>query len=346
MKSIPKRVAGPCSAESREQVIATAERLLACGEVDCFRAGVWKPRTRPNSFSGVGEKALEWLSEVKERTALPVICEVATPEHVDKVLEYGIDGVWIGARTTVNPFYVQDIANRLAGHNLLVMIKNPVSYDMQLWAGAFERFLNVGVTRLAAIHRGYTHDTGSIFRNNPMWGSVIEFRTMFPDIPILCDPSHIAGKQGLVQAVAQKAIDLDMHGLMVEVHSEPNSALSDREQQLTPETYSDMIRNLRISNEVPTKGEQVNQLTLFRREVDIIDDELIKLLSRRMSLSRDIGEYKRRNNITILQISRWEQMLNDRLAKGVALNLDANLVRDILELLHKASVEMQSEDNL
>ncbi len=342
--TIPKKIAGPCSAESREQIIAIAEGLKAGGHTDCMRAGVWKPRTRPNMFEGVGEVALEWLCEAKERTGLPIICEVATPEHIDKVLEYGLDGVWIGARTTVNPFYVQDIADRLSGTDLMVMVKNPVSPDLQIWAGAIERFLGAGVTKLAAIHRGFT-STGGLFRNDPRWSTALEFRSLFPDIPIICDPSHIAGKRSLVPIVAQKAIDLDMYGLMIEVHNNPDMALSDAAQQLTPESYNEMMCGLCASSEIPKKGEQMRELAMFRSEVDMIDEELMKLLARRMNLSKDIGAYKRENGIKILQLNRWEQMLNNRIALGESLGIRPELVTSILELLHKASVEIQSEDS-
>ncbi len=341
-RKIPKWIAGPCSAESRQQILSVAEELALSGKADALRAGVWKPRTRPNSFEGVGERALEWLCEARERTSLPIMCEVATPEHIDKVLEYGLDGVWIGARTTVNPFYVQEIADRLEGSDIIVMVKNPINPDIQLWVGAIERLRGAGLKHIAAIHRGFMADIDTL-RNDPIWGMAISLRSIFNDIPIICDPSHIAGRRLLVPIIAQKALDLDMHGLMVEVHPNPETALSDSEQQLTPNEYVDMINSLRLSSCEPTKGEQLRELAMFRSEVDVIDEGLIALLARRMALSSEIGEFKRKNNIKILQINRWQQMLESRLARAKELGLDPQMVKDILELLHKASVDIQSK---
>lgn len=340
--NIPRLIAGPCSAESREQMLATARALKECQRVDCFRAGVWKPRTRPGAFEGMGEQALEWLSEVKKETGLPVACEVATPAHIEMALRYGIDVLWLGARTTVNPFYVQEVADAMRGCNITVMIKNPVNPDLQMWIGALERLNRAGITKLAAVHRGFTNIETSPYRNNPMWNIVIELRSHIPNLPIICDPSHIAGNRELIPIVSQKAIDLDMYGLMVEVHNSPCEAKSDAMQQLTPSDFEIMMSNLRMSDIVPHIEELRNELVMYRSEIDIIDNNIIELIAKRMKLANKIGDYKRTNNIKILQIDRWEEMLRSRIAKGEALGLNEELIHHFLDILHQESIDIQT----
>lgn len=340
--SIPKLIAGPCSAESLEQMLLTARQLKSGGRIDCFRAGIWKPRTRPGSFEGMGERGLEWLAEVKKETGLPTACEVATPAHIELALRYGVDVLWVGARTTVNPFYVQEIADAVAGCDITVMVKNPVSPDLQIWIGALERLNRAGVTRLAAIHRGFTSRENSPFRNDPMWSIAIELRSLFPELPIICDPSHIAGNRELIPLVAQKAIDLDMYGLMVEVHNAPCDAMSDAFQQLTPDDFDRMISALRFSDVMPVAEELRNELVMYRSEIDVLDNNIIELIAKRMRLAEKIGEYKRDNNIKVLQISRWEQMLRNRTEKGKTLGLSDDFIHKFLDLLHQESIAIQT----
>lgn len=341
--NIPRMIAGPCSAESREQMLTTARALKKCGRVDCFRAGIWKPRTRPGAFEGIGEIGLEWLAEVKKETGLPVACEVATPAHIEMALRYGIDVLWLGARTTVNPFYVQEVADAMVGCDITVMVKNPVNPDLQMWIGALERLNRAGITKLAAIHRGFTNAESSPYRNNPMWNIVIELRSHIPNLPIICDPSHIAGNRELIPLIAQKAIDLDMYGLMVEVHNTPCEAKSDAMQQLTPADFETMMGNLRMSAVMPLAEELRNELVMYRSEIDIIDNNLIELIAKRMKLAAKIGDYKRSNNIKILQISRWEQTLKSRIAKGEALGLNEEFIHRFLDILHQESIDIQTK---
>lgn len=340
--NIPKLIAGPCSAESLQQMLLTARQLKKAGRVDCFRAGIWKPRTRPGSFEGMGESGLEWLAEVKKETGLPIACEVATPAHIELALRYGVDVLWLGARTTVNPFYVQEIADAVTGCDVTIMVKNPVNPDLQIWIGALERLNRAGISKIAAIHRGFTSYQNSPFRNDPMWSIAIELRSLFPELPIICDPSHIAGNRELIPLVAQKAIDLDMYGLMVEVHNTPCEAMSDSFQQLTPDDFESMISSLRFSDVMPAAEELRNELVMYRSEIDVLDNNIIDLIAKRMKLAEKIGEYKRDNNIKVLQISRWEQMLRNRTEKGKAQGLDDTFVHKFLDLLHQESIAIQT----
>lgn len=339
--TIPRVIAGPCSAESREQMLDTALALKQGGRIDCFRAGIWKPRTRPGAFEGVGERGLEWLSEVKATIGVPIACEVATPAHIELALRYGVDIMWIGARTTVNPFSVQAIADAVEGCDVTFMVKNPVNPDLQMWVGAIERLNRAGVTKLAAVHRGFTTFDSSPFRNDPMWNIAIELRSMFPTLPIICDPSHIAGNRDLIPMVAQRAIDLDMHGLMVEVHNSPCDAKSDAFQQLTPVDFESMMSSLRFSEEMPLAEELRNELLMYRSEIDVLDNNIIENIAKRMKLSQKIGDYKRDHNIKILQINRWEEMLQNRVMKGSSLGLSQNFIRKFLDVLHQESIDIQ-----
>ncbi|MDR0415372.1 MAG: bifunctional 3-deoxy-7-phosphoheptulonate synthase/chorismate mutase type II, partial [Prevotellaceae bacterium] len=308
----PVLIAGPCSAESEEQMLDTARQLKESKRISYFRAGVWKPRTRPGSFEGVGEVGLKWLQTVKQETGLRTAVEIATTEHVELALKYGVDVLWVGARTSVNPFSVQEIANSIRGCNVVVLVKNPVNPDLPLWVGALERINRAGITQLAAIHRGFSAYEKLVYRNDPVWSMAIELKTLCPSLPIICDPSHIAGKRDLVPLVAQKALDLNMDGLMVEVHNNPCVAKSDAEQQLLPTSYAQMIAALQLREVSPAKPEQRNELDAYRRQIDLIDDTIFQAMVQRMNISQKIGQYKKDHNLMVLQLGRWEEILEKR----------------------------------
>ncbi len=338
----PLVISGPCSAESPEQLLATARLLAQNPYVKAFRAGVWKPRTRPGAFEGAGSKALSWLKDVRDETGLPIAVEVANPEHVAECLKHGIDILWVGARTVVNPFSMQAIAESLRGVDIPVMIKNPVNPDVKLWLGAIERVLNSGINKIAAIHRGFDIYQKTAFRNAPMWEIPIELKRCLPEIPIIVDPSHICGRRDLIADVSQKAYDLDMNGLMIECHYNPDVAMTDAEQQLTPDHLFAIVDNLIIRNQ---KGDQECQhrLESLRSEIDKIDRELVHLLSNRMKVTEEIGKYKKEKNITILQLKRWANIMNDRLELGSNMNLDQSFLQRLLNLIHKESISVQTE---
>lgn len=334
-------VAGPCSAETPDQVLQTARALSAIPSVKAFRAGIWKPRTRPNAFEGHGEKALPWLQEARLQTGLPLTIEVANAYHTQKALEAGIDILWIGARTTVNPFSVQEIAEVLRGVDIPVMVKNPVTPDLPLWLGAIERLQNVGLTNLAAIHRGFTSFEKTAFRNAPEWSIPIDFKRLMPGIPLLCDPSHMGGNRSLLLSISQKALDLDYAGLMIESHPNPDVAWSDAQQQITPQKLSELLSGLRFKRTESNSPELINQLELLRSEIDILDERLLEVLARRMNLVQEIGEYKKENNLTILQVSRWRYIFEQALKNGSRLELNEKLVRDLYKLIHLESIRLQ-----
>lgn len=339
----PILIAGPCSAESERQMIETARQLKASGRVSYFRAGVWKPRTRPGAFEGVGEVGLEWMQSVKRETGLLTACEVANAEHARLAMKYGVDALWVGARTSANPFSVQEIADCLRGCDATVLVKNPVNPDLQLWIGALERVNRAGITRLAAIHRGFSAYEKIPFRNAPLWNIAIELKSLCPDLPIICDPSHIAGARELVPLIAQKALDLDMHGLMVEVHDNPAAAKSDAAQQLLPVDYARMIYDLRLREASPARPEAMSALDDYRQEIDALDDGIMQQLARRMELSRKIGAYKRENNLMVLQLSRWEEILHNRVAMAKAMGVGEGFMKKFLELVHEESINLQAE---
>jgi chorismate mutase len=339
----PILIAGPCSAESERQVLDTARQLKATRRVSWFRAGVWKPRTRPGAFEGVGEVGLEWLQTVKRETGLRTACEVATATHARLAVEHGVDMLWIGARTSANPFSVQEIADTIRGCPVTVLVKNPVNPDLQLWIGALERLNRAGIMRLAAVHRGFSAYERTPFRNAPLWNIAIELKTTCPGLPVICDPSHIAGARDLVPLVAQKALDLDMHGLMVEVHDNPDVAKSDAAQQLLPLDYARMVRDLRLRDPSPVPAGTLAPLDAYRQEIDSLDDVIMQKLARRMELSRAIGTYKKENNLMVLQLSRWEEILRDRVAMGTAMAIPASFVKKFLELVHEESINLQAE---
>ncbi len=339
----PYVIAGPCSAESEQQVLEAARQVSTMPQVKAFRAGVWKPRTRPNSFEGVGHDALKWLQRAKAETGLSIAVEVANVRHVEAALEHDVDIVWIGARTTTNPFSVQEIADALRGADLRVWVKNPVNPDLQLWLGALERMDKAGLKQLGAIHRGFTVEEKMVYRNAPKWEIAIELRRLVPNLPMLCDPSHIAGRRDVLQMLSQKALDLAMTGLMIEVHPEPEKAKSDAEQQIRPAELRELLASLQIRHETAANPGGSNRLEALRRQSNAIDYELLETLARRMQVVTEIGSYKKEHNLTILQVKRWQELLADRLQKAADLGLDTTLIRDIYELLHKHAISLQSE---
>ena len=338
----PLVISGPCGAESLDQLIATAKGLKALNKISLFRAGVWKPRTRPNAFEGKGEEALKWLNEIKKEFGFKITVEVANAQHTELALKYDIDVLWIGARTTVNPFSVQEIADVLKGVDVPVMVKNPIHADLQLWIGALERINNSGITKLAAIHRGFHVYGKTKYRNKPMWQLPIELRTLFPELPIICDPSHISGNKELIHSVSQKALDLGMNGLMIESHFNPAIALSDAEQQLTPVQLGELISKLILRKEVCTE-EAVNKLSELRNIIDEIDEELINTLKKRTQIIEEIGNYKKEHNITIFQLERWQELLRTRIQLAQKLGLSPNHVEKICQLLHEESIRIQND---
>ena len=334
----PFVIAGPCSAETEEQLLPTARKLAAKG-CHNFRAGVWKPRTKPGGFEGQGEKALPWLKEVKDETGMLVATEVAKPEHVELCLKYGIDILWIGARTSANPFAMQDLADSLRGVDIPVFVKNPVNPDLELWIGAMERINQAGVKRMAAIHRGFSSADKKIYRNLPMWQIPIELHRRIPDLPIICDPSHIGGRRELIASLCQQAMDLGFDGLIVESHCNPDEAWSDARQQVTPDVL-DLILSLLVVRDEHTTTEGLRQL---RSQIDEIDDQMMNLLAKRMRVCREIGQYKKEHNLTVLQASRYSEILDKRGSQGSLIGLSPESVARIFEEIHQESVRQQLE---
>ena len=331
-------IAGPCSAETEEQVITTARQLAGRG-CHIFRAGVWKPRTKPGGFEGNGEAALPWLQQVKEETHMMVATEVATPEHVELALKYGVDVFWIGARTSANPFAMQAIADSLKGIDVPVLVKNPVNPDLELWIGAMERLNQAGVKRIAAIHRGFSSYDKKIYRNLPMWQIPIELRRRVPELPLFCDPSHIGGKRELVAPLCQQAMDLGMNGLIVECHCDPDKAWSDAKQQVTPDILAYILSLLVLRDEkVTTEG-----ISLMRKQIDELDNQLMELLAKRMKVCREIGEYKKEHNMTVLQTSRYNEILNKRGAQGSLWGMAPDFIKTVFEAVHEESVRQQMD---
>ncbi|MBL7784851.1 MAG: bifunctional 3-deoxy-7-phosphoheptulonate synthase/chorismate mutase type II [Chitinophagales bacterium] len=337
----PLIISGPCSAETEEQVMDTCVDLAKHGSVNMLRAGIWKPRTRPNCFEGIGSIGLKWIKEAGKATNLPVTVEVANVKHVYEALRMGIDVLWIGARTTVNPFSVQEIADALQGVDIPVMVKNPVNPDLALWMGAFERLNKAGITKLAAIHRGFSSHEKSKYRNRPQWEIPIEFMRQMPNVPVICDPSHICGRRDLLQTVAQKAMDLSFDGLMIESHNNPSKALSDAEQQVTPTAFGVLIDSLVLRNETSTDPVFLHNLEDLREMIDNADRELVALLAKRMKISERIGEYKRNNNIKILQADRWDEIIRQRSEIGIQQGLSAEFMFEWLNAIHKESIRHQ-----
>jgi len=334
----PFVIAGPCSAESEEQVMTTAKDLARFG-CHNFRAGVWKPRTKPGGFEGHGEPALKWLQQVKQETGMLVATEVATPEHVELTLKYGIDILWIGARTSANPFAMQALADSLKGVDVPVFVKNPVNPDLELWIGAMERINQAGVKRLAAIHRGFSSYDKKIYRNMPMWQIPIELKRRIPDLPVICDPSHIGGRRELIAPLCQQAMDLGFEGLIVESHCDPDKAWSDAKQQVTPDVLDYILSLLVIRDEhVTTEG-----IVQLRKQIDELDNQLMDLLSKRMRVCREIGQYKKEHNMTVLQTSRYNEILDKRGAQGALCGMGSDFVAKVFENIHEESVRQQIE---
>ena len=339
----PLIIAGPCSLESEQQAMDTAKLLAKDHRVFVYRGGVWKPRTRPGSFEGVGSIGLKWLQMVREETGMPVGTEVANAQHTEEALKAGLDVLWIGARSTASPFVVQEIADVVKGTDAVVMVKNPVNPDVQLWLGAFERLSQSGIKNLVAIHRGFTPFRQTDYRNYPNWKTVIELRRMMPNLPIICDPSHIGGKREYLLDISQKAFDMGLDGLMIESHCDPSCALSDKEQQLTPFDLGQLLDRLIIRNVTTDNKLFENQLELLRNRIDALDTELLETLSSRMEIVRQIGKYKRENNVTALQIGRFAELMDKRVQLGVSLNLDAHFVHQVFQHIHEDSVRMQTD---
>ncbi len=338
----PLVLAGPCSAESEEQVMETARQLKQYG-IKIFRAGIWKPRTRPNSFEGVGRKGLPWLKRVKEELGMLTATEVANVKHVYEALKAGIDILWIGARTTANPFAVQEIADSLKDVNIPVMVKNPVNPDTELWIGALERLNNAGITKLAAIHRGFSIYGKTFYRNHPQWQLPIELKRRIPSLPIITDPSHICGNRDLLFEISQKAMDLNFEGLIIETHIDPDKAWSDAQQQITPQTLNELLNNLVLRKADVEKGVLLTTLEELRHEIDKFDDKLLNILECRMAISRKIGNYKKKNNITILQASRWDEILRMRVEEAGKKGLSEEFIVKLFRAIHQESINHQTK---
>lgn len=334
----PFVIAGPCSAETEEQVMKTAKDLAARG-CHNFRAGIWKPRTKPGGFEGNGEKAMPWLQEVKKETGMLVSTEVATPEHVEIALKYGVDILWVGARTSANPFAMQALADSLKGVDVPVLVKNPVNPDLELWIGALERINGAGVKRLGAIHRGFSSYDKKIYRNLPMWQIPIELKRRIPELPIICDPSHIGGCRELIAPLCQQAMDLGFEGLIVESHCEPDKAWSDAKQQVTPDVL-DYILSLLVVRDGKVTTEGISQL---RSQIDDLDNQLMDLLAKRMRVCREIGQYKKEHNMTVLQTNRYNEILDKRGAQGALCGMSSEFIKQVFEMIHEESVRQQIE---
>ncbi|MFC2101846.1 chorismate mutase [Bacteroidota bacterium] len=336
----PCVIAGPCSAESEEQVMETARELARIPMVKVFRAGLWKPRTRPSAFEGVGDIGLDWLVRVKQETGLKITTEVANPIHVEKALKAGIDMVWLGARTVVNPFSVQEIGEALKGSDIPVMVKNPLNPDLTTWMGALERINKFGISKLIAIHRGFSYYKHSPYRNDPMWEIPIELKRLCPELPVIVDPSHICGKIDLLSVISQRAIDLEMNGLMIEAHIRPKEALTDKQQQITPDHLKTLLSGL-ILRKPSGSAEFQNQLEKLRSEIDKIDQQLLDIIAQRMGIVDQIGNYKKENKITILQLKRWNQIFRERVENGEELGLTQEFIMKLLEVVHEESIQRQ-----
>ncbi len=339
----PIIISGPCSAETEDQMVATAKQIAATGKVHALRAGIWKPRTRPGQYEGAGNVGLQWLMTAKKETGLPVTTEVANAAHVEACLKAGVDILWVGARTTVNPFSVQEIADSLKGVDIPVMVKNPVNPDLELWIGALERLNKAGITKMAAIHRGFSSSEKGPFRNLPMWDIAIELKTRFPELDIICDPSHISGNRDLIAFVSQKALDLDMAGLMIESHINPDAAWSDAKQQVTPAVLGKIISELVVRTPSSENKTFKDKLSVLRDQIDHLDDEIMQKMSSRMKISEKIGQYKKDNKVTILQVNRWEEIIKTRVTLGKAMGLDEGFTRDLLRLIHHESIQVQTK---
>ena len=338
----PLIIAGPCSAESKEQTVNTALALAKTGKVDIFRAGIWKPRTKPNTFAGMGAEALPWLSEAKRLSGLPVATEVATAQHIEEAAAHDIDVFWIGARTTSNPFSMQEVAESLRGTDKLVFVKNPINSDIELWLGAIERLAQCNVKRIALIHRGFSSYRATILRNAPMWHLALEMRRRAPELPMICDPSHICGRRDLIGDIAQQAADLNYDGLMIESHISPEHAKSDAGQQLTPDSLNALLNEIKWRLAESNSVEFNVAIEELRRRIDHIDGEIFQLLVERMNASEEIGYIKRDNNVMILQSARWDSIVNRTLSLHKESGLSEEFLRTILDAIHIESINRQN----
>ncbi|MBD1432151.1 bifunctional 3-deoxy-7-phosphoheptulonate synthase/chorismate mutase type II [Sphingobacterium sp. DN00404] len=339
----PLIIAGPCSAETEEQLVSTAHLLANTGKVNVLRAGIWKPRTRPGEFEGIGSVGLEWLRRAKAETGLLTATEVATAKHVEEALAAGIDILWVGARSTANPFTVQEIADALQSVDVPVFVKNPVNPDLSLWIGALERINRAGIKKLGAIHRGFSSFEKTAFRNEPMWDLAVQLKSACPELPIINDPSHICGNRELIPYIAQKAMDMDQQGLIVESHIDPSVAWTDAKQQVTPAALADLLDNLSVRHPESNNPVFDDKLAELRQQIDKLDDAILKQIGDRMKIAEKIGEYKRDNNVTILQVSRWDEILEKRVQLARALSLSEDFAAKYLELLHNESIRKQNE---
>lgn len=339
----PLIISGPCSAESEEQVLATATALAATGKVDVLRAGIWKPRTKPGMFEGVGVKALPWMVQARQVTGLPIAVEVATARHVENALQFDVDILWIGARTTVNPFSVQEVCDALRGTDVPVLIKNPINPDLELWSGGIERLIKAGVKNIGMIHRGFSNYGNTEYRNAPMWHMPIEMKRRFPDMLIVCDPSHICGNRSGLQSISQKSIDLGFGGLMIESHPDPDNAWSDAKQQITPGTLATMLQSLIWRDEISEEKEFLTALATLREQINQLDDELLSLIGQRMKIADSIGQYKKENKITILQTQRWNEILAKAFVKGEKFNLSKDFITKYFDAIHMESINHQNK---
>ncbi len=337
----PTVIGGPCSAETEEQVFETCRAIKANGKIDILRAGIWKPRTRPGTFEGIGIKGLPWMRQMKMETGLPVTVEVAKAGHVEACLEFDMDILWIGARTSVNPFAVQEIAEAVRGVDIPILVKNPINPDLALWMGAVERFERVGIKDVGVIHRGFSNTSEKVYRNRPEWQIAIDFMSKRPELPMICDPSHICGNRDMLKAVSQKAVDLNYDGLMIESHRDPDNAWSDAKQQITPEVLHKMISELVLRTSHEDDAAAQGSLNFLRQELDEIDNDLINLLGARMGISRKIGNYKKENSMTILQPKRWQDILDKAKERGRNNELSDKFISELLRSIHDESIDQQ-----
>lgn len=340
--SHPLVIAGPCSAETETQVLQIAHELKDT-DVNYYRAGIWKPRTRPGNFEGVGAIGLKWLQKVKQETGLKTATEVANKAHVDLALEHDVDLLWIGARSTVSPFIVQEIADALKGTDKIVLIKNPVNPDLSLWLGAVERLYSADIKNIGVIHRGFSTYEKTKYRNIPEWQMAIELQTKFPDLPLINDPSHITGKRDMIFDVSQTALDLNFDGLMIETHCDPDNAWSDAAQQVTPKKLVQIMQDLKIRKETDQEAEYNNSLSNLRAQIDIIDNQLIEILGKRMKVSDGIGQLKKQRNVAVLQTNRWNAILGKMILEGEAKGLSEEFVLKMFKAIHQESINHQEK---
>jgi chorismate mutase len=336
----PAIIAGPCSAETEEQLLETSKGIKELG-INIIRAGIWKPRTRPNNFEGIGEEGLRWIQTVKKETGLKFAVEVANPKHVYEALKHHVDMLWIGARSTTNPFTVQEIAEALRGADVPVLVKNPINPDLALWMGAIERLTNVGLTKIGAIHRGFSSFKQTKYRNLPMWQIPLELKRKLNNIPLICDPSHISGVRDYIFELSQKAIDLDYDGLIIETHRDPQNAWSDAAQQITPDMLGSMLKNLKFRASTSEDKDFITHLEELRGQIDHVDREFFELIAQRMELVEKIGEFKKKNNVTVFQKSRWQEMSDTRTKWAEELGLNTEFMWDLFKLIHDASIRRQ-----